>query len=450
MPISSTAFSGQLDEGIGFETQHVIPLAGASSADDVGARLVCKMHGHGADQACSFPNAKSPPFRTLRCYDTDQILTSRRIAVRDLLPHETPPTPGTSQTLSDSRDEGLALLQGDDLRPQVMADFRKHLSSVLIGVFAGALLDEPAMVPVAASLNQTGRFTSNFIDRGIQSGFGLLPCLVGGRDQRKAGSQWLKEQHKVVRGTGTGEYEGIRYSALDPELWVWIIASGINMSLRSFPLCTGKMLRRNEKEAAYQYLRYLFADLELPGAKGKLPRNFDEFTEYYDHTVATKLQTNGLLRDLFTGLARLPMPTVFIPPGISPALKPAWLLVRPLVGRIIQICSAAIMHPELREMVGYKPRFYHNFELTLYTAILQLTWRLVPDRLLLEPVSYNQIKLDKLKVVLNESDQTQRKFNQTRKKIQRQQRRILNFYSDHRLEDFSPPARNENTCPFGG
>ncbi|ESV62112.1 hypothetical protein L833_4514 [Mycobacteroides abscessus MAB_091912_2446] len=173
---------------------------------------------------------------------------------------------------AEEHEDGLAYLRSEGVRPHVMDAFRKHLGSPLVGVFGGVLFDEVALVPVAASVDRSGRFRENFTDRGIRSALSAISVFAGDRQQRADTAQWLKEQHRAVRGTGVGEYEGIRYSALDPELWIWIAASAINATMEAFPHCTGYTLTATEKEAAYQYQRYLLKDLELPSAKGKFPR----------------------------------------------------------------------------------------------------------------------------------------------------------------------------------
>ncbi|WP_367576231.1 oxygenase MpaB family protein, partial [Mycobacteroides abscessus] len=97
------------------------------------------------------------------------------------------------------------------------------------------------------------------------------------------------------------------------------------------------------KEQPYQYQRYLLKDLELPSAKGKFPPTYAAFTDYYDDMVENRLQSNGFLRDQFAGLMRLPLPTLLLPTALRPALFPLWLAIRPIAGRVIQVCSATAM-----------------------------------------------------------------------------------------------------------
>lgn len=349
----------------------------------------------------------------------------------------------------DSEEDGLAFLRANGVRPRVMDAFRKHLGSPLVGVFGGVLFDEVALMPVAASVDRTGRFRENFTDRGIRSGLSALSLLSGNRQQRADTAQWLKEQHRDVRGTGVGEYEGIRYSALDPELWIWIAASAMNATLESFPYCTGYTMTPPEREAAYQYQRHLFKDLELPSAKGKFPETYAAFVEYYDDMVENRLQSNGFLREQFAGLMRLPLPTLLLPAAIRPALLPLWLAIRPIAGRVIQVCSAKAMHPEIREMIGFRLKPRHNVEFALYTRLLQLVWRATPDRLLVEPMLYNNIRIDTARSRLDGSRTAQRKYDKLERSLTRRNEQLATFYHSHRLDSFAADERPTGACPFG-
>ncbi|MGH3723255.1 MAG: oxygenase MpaB family protein [Mycobacterium sp.] len=356
---------------------------------------------------------------------------------------------GAVESAPNFGEDGTTILRANGVRPHVMAAFRKHLGSPLTGVFGGVLFDEVAMMPVAASVDRSGRFRQNFTDRGIRSALSALSLFAGDRQQRADTAQWLKEQHRAVRGTGVGEYEGIRYSALDPELWIWIAASAINATLESFPYCTGHTMTPAEQEAAYQYQRHLLMDLELPSAKGKFPTTYAAFVDYYDDVVENRLQSNGFLREQFAGLMRLPLPTLLLPAALRPTLMPLWLAIRPIAGRMVQVCSAKAMHPGVRVMIGFELKPHHNLEFALYTRILQLIWRVTPDRLLVEPMLYNNIRLDTARSQLDGSRTAQRKYDRLARSVTRRNDRLATFYHSHRLDSFAAPERPTGTCPFG-
>lgn len=344
--------------------------------------------------------------------------------------------------------DGLDLLAGPGLRPAVMADFRKHIGSVLTGVFGGVLFDEVARVPIAASVDHTGRFRENFTDRALRSGFSGQAILADAAQRRKH-ARWLIDQHRTVRGTGVGEYDGVRYSALDPDLWLWIIASAVHAILVAFPVVTGHTLRPAEKEAAYQYLRHLFGELELPSRRGKLPATAEEFDAYYDKTVATELEANGFLRHQFATLTRLPLPSLLLPKWMRPVLTPPWLVVRPVAGRVVQVCSAKTMHPDVLAMIGFELKPHHDAEFALYSALLQLAWRVLPDRLKLEPIHYNRVRLDALRARYRDTARGRARYERSVRRLNRQNTWLARFYDRYGLETFAVPEGRSGGCPFG-
>ncbi|MFI5719241.1 oxygenase MpaB family protein [Nocardia sp. NPDC051750] len=282
------------------------------------------------------------------------------------------------------------------IRPEVLREFRKHSGSILAGVFAGAAFDQVALVPVAAAVDRTGRFEANFADRGVRSGASAMIALWGDSDDRRAESEWLKLRHRDVRGTGTADFQDVKYSALNPAAWKWIAVSGIFVVLNTFTYCTGTELRPEEEEAAYRQLCEAFADLELPSAAGRLPVDLAEAREYYDTMANEELHANPFLVEKFAGLTKLPLPTLGLPQPARRALTPLWLVVRPIAGHVIQVCSSKALHPRVQELTGFELKPRHDQEFALYIWLLQWAWRNLPDRLLLQPLAYNRFRYEKL------------------------------------------------------
>ncbi|WP_459546352.1 oxygenase MpaB family protein [Nocardia sp. X0981] len=282
------------------------------------------------------------------------------------------------------------------IRPEALREFRKHSGSILAGAFAGAAFDQVALVPVAAAVDRTGRFEENFADRGVRSGASAMIALWGDSDDRRAESEWLKLRHRDVRGTGSAEFGEVKYSALSPYTWKWIAVSGIFVVLDTFTYCTGLELRPEEEEAAYQMLRASFANLELPSAAGKLPADLAEAREYYDTMATEELATNPFLVEKFAGLTRLPLPTLGLPPLARRALTPLWLVIRPVAGHVIQVCSSKAMHPAVQELTGFEWKPRHDREFAVYVRLLRWAWHNLPDRLLLQPLAYNRFQYEKL------------------------------------------------------
>ena len=283
-----------------------------------------------------------------------------------------------------------------NVRPKVLYEFRRHSGSVLGGLFGAAAFDEVALVPVAAAVDKTGRFAANFADRGVRSGFSALLAIWGDATDREAEGQRLKTMHREVRGRGAGDFADVRYSALDPKLWNWIAVSGLFVVLNSFTPCTGITLNGDEREAAYQQLLEAFRALELPGKNAKLPATYADAVEYYDDMVDNELATNPFLRRVTRDLTKLPLPTLVLPPALRTALTPGWVALRPLAGRVLTVCSFGILHPGVRELTGFRWEPRHDVEFALYSRLLQLAWRTLPDRVLLIPLARNRIEYEKL------------------------------------------------------
>ena len=147
-------------------------------------------------------------------------------------------------------------------------------------------------------------------------------------------------------------------------------------------------------------LREAFADLELPSAAGKLPVDLAEAREYYDTMATEELAANPFLEEKFAGLTKLPLPTLGLPPRARRALTPMWLVVRPVAGHVIQVCSSKAMHPQVQKLTGFELKPRHDQEFAIYTRLLQWAWRNLPDRLLMQPLAYNRFQYEKLVRVL--------------------------------------------------
>jgi uncharacterized protein (DUF2236 family) len=284
----------------------------------------------------------------------------------------------------------------DSVRPKVLAEFRKHSGSTFGGFFGAAAFDEVALVPVAAAVDKTGRFAANFTDRGVRSGFSAFLAIWGDPADRAAEADRLKMMHREVRGRGTGDFADVRYSALDPRLWNWIAVSGMFLVLNSFTPCTGLVLNDAERELAYAQLLDAFGALELPGKNATLPATYAEAEDYYETMVRDELQANTFLQRVTIDLTRLPLPTIVLPAPLRRFLTPPWLVLRPVAGHVVKVCSFGILHPGIREMTGFKWETRHDREFALYCRVLQLAWRVLPDKLLLIPLARNRIEYEKL------------------------------------------------------
>jgi uncharacterized protein (DUF2236 family) len=281
-------------------------------------------------------------------------------------------------------------------RPRVLAEFRRFSGSLLPGFFAASAFDEVAIPEVAAAVDSTGRFAANFTDRSLRGGLSTTLALWADAEDRAAEIHRLKHLHRDVHGFGRNDFADVRYSALDPALWNWIAVSGMFLILHSFTPATGISLSAAEEEAAYAQLMEAFGGLQLPGRSATLPPTYADARRYYDDMVATRAQPNSFLDGSVARLGRLPLPTHLLPRSLAVAITPLWLVVRPVAGRVIKICSFGIMHPGIRAATRFEWRGRHDREFALYTRLVRLLWRLLPDGLLLVPLARNRLQYEKI------------------------------------------------------
>lgn len=276
-------------------------------------------------------------------------------------------------------------------------DVRWFLGSPLAGVFGGLALDQVAYPAIAAAVDRTGRFADNFTDRGIRSfAFGALMSF-GDPSDKAAFREELKSLHTQVKGSGRGEFADVRYSALSPELWIWVAVSSLHAVYLSYVYLCGRRLDDEEKEVVYRTVRASLAHLELPSRRGKLPATLAEMFDYYDTVAATELADNEFLRFARRNFIAPPPPALLIPHGLPPALTPLWRLLTTLATRPTIVCSDAVAHPRMRELLGVRQGPRERLEFAVYLALLRLAWRRLPRLLTLEPLAYNRYRYERIR-----------------------------------------------------
>jgi uncharacterized protein (DUF2236 family) len=105
-------------------------------------------------------------------------------------------------------------------------EIRWCLGSPFLGLFAVALFDQAAIPEISAALENTGRFANDFISRGARSAASQQIMDWGTKEDSQAEGEKLKRLHRAVRGKSP---DGRRYSALNPDLWRFIMLSTLMM-----------------------------------------------------------------------------------------------------------------------------------------------------------------------------------------------------------------------------
>ncbi|MFL0179623.1 oxygenase MpaB family protein [Mycobacterium sp. SMC-15] len=261
-------------------------------------------------------------------------------------------------------------------------------------ILEGAAFMMQAMHPVIAEV--TGRYSAAFHGdpggRAIRSVDSVLRWTYGGTEAKAEGDR-VRALHKPI--TMKSAETGKRISALHPESYQWVIATGYIINAQSGRLMIGREFTDAEKEELLRDNRRLARLLHVP-MRG-YPESQQEMADYYERMIDTLRgtpQARQLIADLQSGKAELP-PAVpkLLAPLVQAALRPAM--------RFNYLSVVGLLDPRLREKLGVTWSADEQRQLTrIYTAI-RVAYRVLPDRLTYFPLAYHARKhhqcLEKMK-----------------------------------------------------
>ncbi|AFC55874.1 MULTISPECIES: oxygenase MpaB family protein [Mycobacterium] len=261
-------------------------------------------------------------------------------------------------------------------------------------ILEGAAFMMQAMHPVIAEI--TGRYSAAFHGdpggRAIRSVDSVLRWTYGGTEARAEGDR-VRAMHQPI--TMKSAETGRQISALNPEAYQWVIATGYIVNAQAGRLLIGREFTEAEKEELLRDNRRLARLLHVP-MRG-YPESQQEMADYFEAMIDTLRgtpQALQLMEDMKTG-------RVDVPPSLPKALAP---LVRAAVLpalRLNYLSVVGLLDPRLREKLGvtWSPKEERQL-IRVYTAI-RTAYRVLPDRLTYFPLAYHARKhhqcLEKMK-----------------------------------------------------
>jgi uncharacterized protein (DUF2236 family) len=265
--------------------------------------------------------------------------------------------------------------------------FERFTGSVFVGLFAAALFDQTMLPAVAAALEDTGRIRYAPLQRALRTAASDQIVFVGDEVDRRAEAERLIRLHRDVKGVGAN---GVRYSALNPQSWNWILISTFFMHRGAFVAITGERLSAADDQAIWDRFRQLTADLQLPG-RSALIENYGELSSYYDRMAADSLEATPMLDRVVEHAVRPARPN-FLPA----AAAPIWQLTAGEVGHFLAVLGFGIMRPEARALVPMTWTRRHDVEFAFATAALRIAYRGLPARLTDTPLARNRRQYERI------------------------------------------------------
>ncbi|UCZ60474.1 oxygenase MpaB family protein [Mycolicibacterium phocaicum] len=259
----------------------------------------------------------------------------------------------------------------------------------------GAAFMMQAMHPVIAEI--TGRYSAAFHGdpggRAIRSVDSVLRWTYGGTEAVAEGNR-VRALHQPI--TMKSAETGKQISALNPEAYQWVIATGYIVNAEGGgKLLIGRDFTDAEKDELLRDNRRLARLLHVPMTG--YPTTRAEMADYYEAMI-DKLegtpQALQLIEEMRTGNVALP-PSVpkLLHPLVRRALRPAL--------RFNYLSVVGLLEPRLRAKLGVTWSDAEERQLQRTYAVVRAAYRVLPDRLTYFPLAYHARKhqacLDKMK-----------------------------------------------------
>ncbi|MGW0251127.1 oxygenase MpaB family protein [Nocardia goodfellowii] len=267
-------------------------------------------------------------------------------------------------------------------RAELIARFERVTGSRLIKFFAPALLDQAMLPEISAALESTGRIAHAPWQRALATAASAQIITAGDVNDRTTESQRLLRLHRDIRGVSP---TGLRYSALTPRSWHWVLISTFGMQLATYTALTGHHPNTAETQALWQHYRAKTAGLQLPG-RPALASDYLEIRAHYDQMVRKTLARTPTLHTATEILLHRAPP----PPFLPSIAGPLWQMIRPFIGQLAALPGIAIMHPGARALVPMTWGPYRHTTAVLFIRLLRLLFRVVPRAITDSPLARNR------------------------------------------------------------
>lgn len=261
-------------------------------------------------------------------------------------------------------------------------------------ILEGAAFMMQAMHPVIAEV--TGKYSAAFHGdpggRAIRSVDSVLRWTYGGTEAIAEGNR-VRDLHKPI--TMKSAETGRQISALNPEAYQWVIATGYIVNAEAGRLMIGREFTDAEKDELLRDNRRLAKLLHVP-MRG-YPETQQEMADYYEAMIDTLQgtpQALSLIHDLKTGKVEVP------PSTPKPVAALARAALQPAL-RLNYLSIVGLLEPRLRAKLGVTWSAEEERQLTRRYSAIRTAYRVLPERLTYFPLAYHARKhhqsLEKMK-----------------------------------------------------
>ncbi|MCB1094748.1 MAG: DUF2236 domain-containing protein [Verrucomicrobiae bacterium] len=185
----------------------------------------------------------------------------------------------------------------------------------------------------------------------------------------------LAQVHGRVKGqTSEGMPGARRYSAFEPDLLMWVLATLVDASIKGYEWIWGN-LPMERREVFYEDFRKFGTYFGLATTEG--PADYAEFVDYFEAMLGSEwLGSHPLCREVAAAVVR-----------------PRHPLRDRCLGRLVDFLPIETVPAQLREKLGLRSTGWTRGRLRLLKMVAPTGFRILPDRLTIYPEAYAAEKL---------------------------------------------------------
>ncbi|WP_336670083.1 oxygenase MpaB family protein [Tsukamurella sp. USMM236] len=246
----------------------------------------------------------------------------------------------------------------------------------------GAAFVMQLMHPVIGDI--VGEFSVSYTDpvgRGIRS-MDSVQRWYFGEDAAVEEGYRLRAQHQPLQMRNA---EGKHISALNPEAYGWVIATGTITGIDSLPRSLGRPLTDADVLEIFDDSRKIADIVQVPD--GAVPWEPEAFGRYYEDMLTKLVAHPGALQfldDFAHGNPPLPPEAGPFLRAIEPALKPLGIANN----RAIYLLTVGVLRPEVREILGVSWSRREEYSYRAVSAAIRHAYKVIPERVGYTPLAY--------------------------------------------------------------
>ncbi|MCK8612252.1 oxygenase MpaB family protein [Gordonia sp. C13] len=293
--------------------------------------------------------------------------------------HDEPTTadPEDTDRLINHRDDEIELIPPDSLTAQ------------LTGLYTflpinGAAFVMQVMHPVIGDVvGKYSVFRTDPVGRAIRSADSVLRWTYGGQEAIAEGHR-LRKLHQPLQMRNA---DGKHISALNPEAYAWVIATGFPTMTTAAPLVLGRKFTLEERKELLRDNRRIAKIVQVP-MKG-YPETLEEFDEYFDDFIENKLIRHPVAIELIEQMRAAPPVPKTVPKALRPAVKKVAATASVPFQNFNYLTTVGVMDPRVREILGLTWTDEEQRHLEKIHRRLRFAYRTLPERATYFPLAYH-------------------------------------------------------------